>query len=95
MGRRQSAVVSWKIDPGLHPVAFENSFAGSAQAGAPHLKALLHGVVITEILATKTRRIARTRGLFLPGACMLGQRTCTSRERNSQTRDNGKNSTHH
>jgi hypothetical protein len=43
--------------------------------GALHLKALLHRVVIAEILATKPRRIARTCGLLLLRTRVLRQRT--------------------
>jgi hypothetical protein len=41
-----------------HAVACENLFASRAQAGALHLKTLLNGTVIAEILAAKTRGVA-------------------------------------
>lgn len=43
--------------------------------GAPRLEALLDGVVIAEILATKALGIARARGLLLFGAHVLGLRS--------------------
>jgi hypothetical protein len=58
----------------LHAVAFENFSAAGAQTGSFRLKASLHRAVITEILAAKAGCIARTRGLLLLRAGMLGQR---------------------
>ena len=61
-------------------MAFEHFLAGPTQVAAIHLKALLNGTVIAEVLATQARRIARACGLLLRRARMLGQRSSASDE---------------
>ncbi|MGY3132656.1 hypothetical protein ACVWZM_003338 [Bradyrhizobium sp. USDA 4501] len=59
---------------GLHSVAFENLLAASAQAGPLHLKTVLHGTVIAEVLPAEALCIARARALFRWRTGMLRQR---------------------
>ena len=58
----------------LHAVALEDAVARRAQPGPVLLQALLHGAVVTQILATEARGVTRTGLLFLLRALMaLGE----------------------
>jgi hypothetical protein len=71
-----------------HAVACENLFTTWAQAGALHLKALLNGTVVAEILAAKTRSVARAGRLLLLCSGVLGKCSTIADKRCCNAKDN-------